>query len=421
MKYSYNPNIQRFDYNAYFDSGNGNPGSPGANAIKAQRLKDTSSLDTDLERLRGMYDGIINLSRGDFKNRSKVLEAQKKVNELLRGYGEVTGQQFGAIKEDGIFGEQTNKAMALLGRLGANSWYEQNKDAQNRTLTTTLPPLPTPTTNPYLTNNQYIQGISSFNRADSRKAAASLGGSSSNLLQALMNADINGSGSDYVTSLKRAMHNRGVNTSDSTAVGKWMMDMGISGNLGWRDRGRIRKYINENASTDSRLDMSRYLTQAPQQTTQASAATPQTTPQPALTPAQNASVPATTPTTTPVPTKQEGGQLTTEDQQMLEKFYANFLQANSLQPSESTWNMFLQALQEDQDRQVRSARVGAKLNYFNKLKGICPEGTEKVYFKAGGRICSVCQKKQVMKAEQGKAMPRKKAISPLVEQFRNRR
>lgn len=33
------------------------------------------------------------------------------------------------------------------------------------------------------------------------------------------------------------------------------------------------------------------------------------------------------------------------------------------------------------------AKLGAKLDYIQKLKGICPEGTEKVYLKEGGCMC----------------------------------
>ncbi len=40
------------------------------------------------------------------------------------------------------------------------------------------------------------------------------------------------------------------------------------------------------------------------------------------------------------------------------------------------------------------ARLGAKLEYYKKLKGDCPEGQELVRFKKGGRICSACQKVQ---------------------------
>lgn len=40
------------------------------------------------------------------------------------------------------------------------------------------------------------------------------------------------------------------------------------------------------------------------------------------------------------------------------------------------------------------ARLGAKLEYYKKLKEVCPEGEELVYFKQGGRICKACQKAQ---------------------------
>jgi hypothetical protein len=38
-------------------------------------------------------------------------------------------------------------------------------------------------------------------------------------------------------------------------------------------------------------------------------------------------------------------------------------------------------------KQGVKAQLGAKLNYLNKLKGICPEGTEKVYLEKGGCMC----------------------------------
>lgn len=59
------------------------------------------------------------------------------------------------------------------------------------------------------------------------------------------------------------------------------------------------------------------------------------------------------------------------------------------------------------------ARLGAKLEYYKKLKGVCPEGQELVFFKQGGRICKACQKK-ANKVEKGKKM------NP-VEEFKNKR
>ena len=61
------------------------------------------------------------------------------------------------------------------------------------------------------------------------------------------------------------------------------------------------------------------------------------------------------------------------------------------------------------------ARLGAKLDYINKLKGNCPEGEELVYLKKGGRVCPVCQKK-AEKAESGT-----KTKLNEIDKFKNRR
>lgn len=60
------------------------------------------------------------------------------------------------------------------------------------------------------------------------------------------------------------------------------------------------------------------------------------------------------------------------------------------------------------------AALGAKLNYIHKLKGNCPEGEELVYMKQGGRMCPVCQKK-AEKAENGKKLPKRNAVSDFKE------
>lgn len=39
------------------------------------------------------------------------------------------------------------------------------------------------------------------------------------------------------------------------------------------------------------------------------------------------------------------------------------------------------------------AKFGAKLDYLNKLKGVCPEGTEKIYLRDGGCLCQQKAKK----------------------------
>ena len=53
------------------------------------------------------------------------------------------------------------------------------------------------------------------------------------------------------------------------------------------------------------------------------------------------------------------------------------------------------------------AKLGAKLEYYKSLKGICPEGQELTYLKVGGRVCSVCQKKKMKcgsKVQKGKKL-----------------
>lgn len=54
-------------------------------------------------------------------------------------------------------------------------------------------------------------------------------------------------------------------------------------------------------------------------------------------------------------------------------------------------------------QQAQAARHGAKLNYLRMLRGECPHGTHKQFFKAGGRICKKC-------VEDAKPMPRKKKV-----------
>lgn len=61
------------------------------------------------------------------------------------------------------------------------------------------------------------------------------------------------------------------------------------------------------------------------------------------------------------------------------------------------------------EQQTQKAQKGAKLNYIKTLKGQCPEGYELNYFKAGGKVCSKCQKK----------MEESKKGSP-IEQFKNK-
>lgn len=60
----------------------------------------------------------------------------------------------------------------------------------------------------------------------------------------------------------------------------------------------------------------------------------------------------------------------------------------------------IQAVAQQMQGGSVKAALGAKLNYIQKLKGNCPEGTEKIYLKNGGCMCQ--QKKQ-----SGGALPNK--------------
>jgi hypothetical protein len=63
------------------------------------------------------------------------------------------------------------------------------------------------------------------------------------------------------------------------------------------------------------------------------------------------------------------------------------------------------------------AKLGTKLNYIRKIKGLCPEGEELVYMKEGGRVCPVCQKK-AEKAQGGKKLSEKKNV---ISDFKEKR
>ena len=51
-----------------------------------------------------------------------------------------------------------------------------------------------------------------------------------------------------------------------------------------------------------------------------------------------------------------------------------------------------QVVQQAQQAQTQVARLGAKIRYMSRLKGICPEGEELTYYKAGGKVCKKCMK-----------------------------
>lgn len=105
---------------------------------------------------------------------------------------------------------------------------------------------------------------------------------------------------------------------------------------------------------------------------------------------------------------QQGG--TMNNQQELQKAFVAYLiqdaQSQGVQiQSEQDLQAYVEQLGEDGIKAKYQefiqkmqggvmARLGAKLEYYKKLKGVCPEGEELVYFKQGGRICKACQKAQ---------------------------
>ena len=58
--------------------------------------------------------------------------------------------------------------------------------------------------------------------------------------------------------------------------------------------------------------------------------------------------------------------------------------------------MIQEVAQQMQQQQVQAAKFGAKLNYIQHLKGVCPEGYEMQLFKQGGQICKKCIQKAKM-------------------------
>lgn len=64
-----------------------------------------------------------------------------------------------------------------------------------------------------------------------------------------------------------------------------------------------------------------------------------------------------------------------------------------------------------QSQQKVKAQLGAKLDYLNKLKGVCPEGTEKVYLKNGGCMCK-------QKAAEGAELKKKEQSKNEIQKFK---
>lgn len=67
--------------------------------------------------------------------------------------------------------------------------------------------------------------------------------------------------------------------------------------------------------------------------------------------------------------------------------------------------------QNQQPQQKVKASLGTKLDYLNKLKGVCPEGTEKVYMAKGGCMCRP-------KAAEGVELKKKEQPKNEVQKFK---
>lgn len=68
-------------------------------------------------------------------------------------------------------------------------------------------------------------------------------------------------------------------------------------------------------------------------------------------------------------------------------------------------------IQSMKAKQGVKAQLGAKLDYLNKLKGICPEGTEKVYLQKGGCMCK-------QKAAEGAELKKKEQPKNEIQKFK---
>lgn len=106
-------------------------------------------------------------------------------------------------------------------------------------------------------------------------------------------------------------------------------------------------------------------------------------------------------------------------------------QQTKQQPSEDQVNQIVQSVLQNPEAQeskqimeaykkyksqqgTQMAKLGAKLAYYKKLKGSCPEGQEMVFFKSGGKMDCKCQDKM----QKGGDIKKK---SNAVDDFKNKR
>lgn len=133
-----------------------------------------------------------------------------------------------------------------------------------------------------------------------------------------------------------------------------------------------------------------------------------------------------------VSSKEQGGTMAQQKgQQGIEQQVAQLVQAAVAGDQQATQQIeeIMQAAQQGDQQAVQIAQViqkviqsmkakqgvkaqlGAKLDYLNKLKGVCPEGTEKVYMAKGGCMCK-------QKAAEGTELKKKKQPKNEVQKFK---
>ena len=121
-----------------------------------------------------------------------------------------------------------------------------------------------------------------------------------------------------------------------------------------------------------------------------------------------------------LPYHQQGGTMANNEQELQKAFMAFLIEDAAAQgvkiQSEEDLKAYAQQLgkeglqakyQEFMQRMQGGvkAKLGAKLDYIRKIKGLCAEDEELVYMKKGGRMCPVCEKKKkAMKAEEGEKL-----------------
>ena len=81
----------------------------------------------------------------------------------------------------------------------------------------------------------------------------------------------------------------------------------------------------------------------------------------------------------------------------------------------------LSAIGQAMQTLARKAKAGAKLTYIKRLRGECPEGYEPKLYRAGGKVCTKCEKIQADKCG-GKAKKHENGgEAELVTEFKNRK